>query len=157
MNRVKVLSTINSIYNGIIAVLVIVVTVFFALLGKSVLSKPDTSSGEVFASVFTYIVAIAGALFGIACIVSCLIGVVAKNKARKVKDDKSAFFKAYYRDSVVKLGINGFTAVGAVSSVVDFLNKGEFAKVSVAMIIILFAGLAIWQFLEVLVGTKKES
>ncbi len=157
MKRVKVLSIINTIYNGFETLIWVLLGVVVGSLGYSLLYGAEPMSGEVIAGFFAVMASAMAIVVSIIHFVSFVSGIITNIKSRKKKDDERAFIKTYLADSIIKLIVNVLSALFTISSLVNDIADGKFRNLVFASIFYVFAGLSTWQFIEVIKGMKKEN
>lgn len=137
MGKVRVLSTVISIYNGLAALLFIALGVLSASFGKEILT-----SGHEFAGAFTSMIGAISICLGLISIVPVVFGVLANIKAHQWAADEKTAIKMYYTDSIVKGIINGLAAASSVMGLFNGAANGNFIIIGMDVVVIAFAVLS---------------
>ena len=157
LSHKEIVKIINTIYDGVLMLIVLIFGLLIALLGTAILTNDKSNSGEAFAGFFAVLGAIVAAVVAIACGISLVSGIITNVKARKGKADEHTLIKSYFSDSTKKVVLNGLIALSSVSTIIKAINDGNIKTIIISIFIFIFAGLSIWQFIEVLILKIKEN
>lgn len=157
MRKVKTLSIVITVYNGIIGLLLLAFGAFIGFIGGSVMNDAKAMSGEVFAGAFALILAIVAIVVAAANIVPFVTGIVANVKAKKLKADEQAFIKKYSGDSTAKVIVNGFFAASSIYGFINNIASGDIEFAFTSLVPIVMGALSLWYCIEVSRNSKKAA
>ena len=155
MRKISILSSVISVIDGIIAVLVLTISGLFGFLGIGLITDSGAHSGEIMAGVFSIFVLAFGIFETIFFAISPIVGLTTKRKARKYTKIGRNPIDAYMTDAIVKVGINGFSLLIAIFGLISNIRDGYYQIIPVYGFIFTLGALSVWLFIEVILYKKN--
>lgn len=155
MRKISILSSVISVIDGIIAVLVLTISGLFGFLGISLITDSAAHSGEIMAGVLSIFVLAFGIFETIFFAISPIVGLTTKRKVRKYTKIGRNPNDAYMTDAIVKVGINGFSLLMAIFGLISNIRDGYYQVIPVYGFIFTLGALSVWLLIEVILYKKN--